>query len=467
MDAHPLNPFAVPGLLPPVMTPMRPRVSRPRRWKTNILTKVAAIAIVSLLLGPVAAHADGWPLARVLEVVRQRDAGVQAAHAAGDAGRAQAAQNWAALSPHVTLSTGFTRSDDPAALFSQKLRQGRLTSDDLALDALNHPSPQSALEWGIALDQPLFNGAREIMAPGQAARYGRAATSIERAAIADRLLAAVEAWVDALGAREDVRAAGQALLFADAMRTSAAQRLRMGQVAEVDTLRAAARVADARGRSLGASSRLALMLARLSRLVQAPVAEADLVAADDSIPELPGPAERGELEAAHEQAAAAAAESRQAGLALLPSLNSHAAVAQYRPAGTSGWEQRWMVAVSADLPLFDGARRLNELHAARARAAQADANAQAVERDLKIDLAAARAEAAVAVERRTAARAGRAAAEEALRLAVSRYRAGLLALTDLLAADAEATNARTAEIEATSAVTLAHYRLLHALGALQ
>ncbi len=176
---------------------------------------------------------------------------------------------------------------------------------------------------------------------------------------------------------------------------------------------------------------------------------------------------RGELTAARESATAQATESRTAALRLLPSLNSRLAVTGYRPADTGTFERRWMVALSADLPLFDGAQRVNEWRAASARATAARESARALERDLAVGLDAARAEDAIAPERRDAALAGRDAAEEALRLAGLRYRAGLLPLTELLAADAEAATARAAAIEASTAVVLAHYRLLHAQGDLR
>src|SRR5437762_3540595 len=81
---------------------------------------------------------------------------------------------------------------------------------------------------------------------------GRAATAAERAAIADRLLEAVEAYVGALRAREDARAAKLGLDAANAMRAAAAERFEEGQVPELDTLRAAAREGEARVREIGA-----------------------------------------------------------------------------------------------------------------------------------------------------------------------------------------------------------------------
>jgi outer membrane protein TolC len=60
-----------------------------------------------------------------------------------------------------------------------------------------------------------------------------------------------------------------------------------------------------------------------------------------------------------------------------------------------------------------------------------------------------------------------ATAEEALRFATQRYRAGLLPLTDLLATDAEAAAARQGRVEAEAVAVLAHYRLLRARGELR
>jgi outer membrane protein TolC len=430
---------------------------------------VAALAcwlVLSVQPGPAAAQA--WSVERVLDAVRTNDPSVRAARAGGVAGRAQAAQVWALLSPHVTASSGFTRTDDPAVLFSQKLWQGRFSMADFAVDRLNQPQPRSAMQWSLAVDQPVWNGGRELTVPGLVARYNRAATAMERANVANALLASVEAFTNAVRARAGERAASLGLEAAESVRESAVARHRMGQVPELDTLRASARVGDARVRAIGARRALAVALDHLSRLVGSPVAAADLLDASDyaAVPERSETA-RGELAAAREAAAAATTESRTAALRLLPSVNSRAVVSQYRPWDGVSYERRWMVAVMAELPLFDGGQRVNEWRAARARADEARERALAAERDMATGLAAARAEDAVSRERRDAASAGLAAAEEALRLASLRYRAGLLPMTELLAADAEASAARAVETDASTAVTLAHYRLLHAQGDLR
>jgi outer membrane protein TolC len=431
---------------------------------------LALAALFAALHDPAPAAADGgaWTADRVLAAVRERDPSVRAARAEGAAGRAQASQMWAMLLPHVSLSSGFTRTDDPAVLFSQKLWQGRFTPADFDVNALNQPAPQSALQWGVTVDQPLFNGARELSAPGLAARYGRAATAMERANVAGRLLAALEAYAGAVKAREDARAAELGLEATNSMRESALARFGAGQVPELDTLRAAARAADARVRAIGARRALVVALDHLSRIVGETVTAGDLAAPDDPGPPPAGvESGRGELIATREMAAAASTEARIAALRLLPSLNGRLAATQYRPWDGETWERRWLVAVMAELPVFDGGQRIAEWRTARARAEAARAKAAALERDMATGLAAARVEEEVSRERREAARAGRAAAEEAVRLSERRYRAGLIPLTEFLAADAEASAARAAEIDASNAVLLAHYRLLNALGELR
>lgn len=440
---------------------------RPYHIKLQLLG--VAFVAVSIVRCSGVATAETWSLERVLDVTRTRDPGVAAAAAAGDVGRSRAAESWAELLPSISLSAAVTRTDDPAALFSQKLRQGRFTAADFAIDQLNQPNPESALQWGLAVAQPLWNGGRELAAPGLASRRARAASAAQRDAVAQRLLSAVETYTAALRARGEDRASQQAKDAAAALRIAALERYRLGQVPELDTLRAAARNAEAGVREIGARRGLVAALERLSLLVEAPI-QADALEIPADPPAIPDEAqgERGDLASARENASVAGTE---AGIArrlrLLPSVNSRFSVDEYRPVSDGSGETRWMVEVFAAFPIFDGGLRRNEWRAARASADEASARAASLQRDIAAAVAAARVEDAVSRERREAARAGRAAAEEALRLASMRYRSGLIPLSEVLATDSEASDARAAEVDASAALLLAHYRLLRELGELQ
>lgn len=430
---------------------------------TRILPKLLLLAG---LVAAAPAAAEPWTLERVLANVRDSDPGVRAVRAAGDAARAEASGGRWALSPRVTLQAGATRGDDPAMLFTQKLWQGRFTAADLALPALNQPAAATGLQWGLVVEQPLWNAGREVTAFGLASRRRRAATAAADAAVTNRLLDGVEAYVSAVRARASEAADSAGLAAAENYRDATSDRLRMGQVSPLDSMRAAARAGEARLRWLASRQAAELARDRLGALVGAQV-EGDSLAPlpeiiDGSSTGARGP--RAELVSAREDAAAAGSESRRAGMGLLPSLNSRFTVTRHRNADGGDWEPRWTAAVMLELPLWDGARRYQDWSGARARARQARANAEALERELALDLRTARSDAALAIERRAVAREAGAAAEEALRFATERYRAGLLPLTDLLATDAEAARARQARVDAEALAVVAHYRLLRARG---
>ena len=103
-------------------------------------------------------------------------------------------------SPHLTASSGFTRTDDPAVLFSQKLWQGRFGAADFAIRRSTSRTRRRD-QYNLTLDQPLFNGGRE-RPPFVSSHYRKAATAMEQAQVATRLIAVVESYVQALQARE-------------------------------------------------------------------------------------------------------------------------------------------------------------------------------------------------------------------------------------------------------------------------
>lgn len=445
----------------------------------NVSFAIAALAMIAATLASAAvqaaAAADAWTLERVLDIARTQAPAIVAARAAGDAGRADARAAFSALSPRLSLEANAVRTDDPAILFTEKLWQGRFTTADFALDELNNPAAQSALDARLVLDVPIWNGGAEITAPSAARQMRAASSGLEDAAVAHSLLGAVETFVGVARARGEHAADSVALAAADEARRAAVELYRQDQVPQADTLRAAARWGEARIAWLDSSKRLAVSLARLSRLVGEEVRAADVVSAgdgdgagdgDDSV--RAGSAhERGELRAAGARARLLAIESRRAGLRLLPSLNSRASMSYYRPWDDGDAERRWTAGIAMSLPLWDGTRRAAEWKAARSRAAAAAAERDALERDLAVAAESARGDLAIARERRDVARAAHAAAEEALRLARGRYHAGLLPIGELLFADAEAARARHNDVNAASEVVLARYRYLHAIGELR
>lgn len=60
------------------------------------------------------------------------------------------------LLPKVIFEERFMRTDNPTYAFMAKLNQGRFTSQDFDIPALNNPSAVNDFQTGLALEQPLF-----------------------------------------------------------------------------------------------------------------------------------------------------------------------------------------------------------------------------------------------------------------------------------------------------------------------
>ena len=438
---------------------------------------MALLWVVLAVWTPTPSAAEVWTLDRVLEVARTRDPLVQSAQAAARARRAEGGSALPGFSPRLSFEGNLLRTDDPAILFTEKLRQGTFTDADFALQQLNDPSATTALDGGLVLDIPLWNGGTEITSPAAAGHQRRAADAIAEAAIGSQLLAAVATYVEAVQARGAVAADSQAVAAAEESRRAAVALFRNDQASEADTLRAAARWGEARLAQLSSETRSIVALQRLSLLVGQPVEAVDLAdlpeigeltanaaAAADSSSAAPG---RGELRAADEQVQAMDVEAKRAGFRLLPSLNSRATLMYYRPWEDGEFERRWTAGLSMSWPLWDGTQRMQEKHVAQARADEARSEHEALRRRVAVEIEAAHREQMVAGLARDVARSARDAAEEGLRLASQRYRAELLPLGELLAAEAEAARARHNEVNAEGQVVLAHYKYLQAIGELR
>ena len=432
----------------------------------------ASVAIpLGLAGGSSPAHAEPWTLERVIAAVLERDPGVQAARSGGDAARSAAGSTLSSLSPTLVLDGGFTRTDDPALLFSQKLQQGRFTTEDFALRELNDPPPANAWNGGVVVEQPIWNSGVGRNTPALSGSLRSAADASERAAVADRVLEAVGIYVGAVRARSAQRADSVSLAAAVEHRRAAVERFRMGQVPELDTLRAASRAAEARASWLSAETRARVARQRLSQLVGEPAAEP---VALPGVPQAEEPGarsaadaeHRGELVAAKEIARARGIEATRASLARLPSVNARFDYRLYRDAATGGGDERYLVGVTASLPIWDLKGLEQARREASARADEARAREELLRREVVLRAAESAAEVEVSRERSLAARLAQESSEEALRLAQARYGSGLVPQSDLLAVDAEAARTRLARVDAEALEVMAHYRDLHARGRL-
>jgi outer membrane protein TolC len=434
----------------------------------TIVLTIIPVAVMGLLPSP--APAETWTLDRVLEVARQADPVILAAQARAEAQRSDGHHTLRSLSPRIHLTASANRTDDPALIFTQKLQQGRFTAGDFGLETLNNPDAQTGIRWGFDLRQPLWNDGREVTSPSLSKNLQQAADAGEAAAISDRVLMAVATYVDAVRARQAVQADSVGLAAARLFHSAAVDRYQQGLVPELDTLRATTRLAGAQANQLSSEKNLAIALERLSQLVETPVTGSEL----GELPDLGGSEmvtvetdTLWEVRAAQGQAGALNVSATRAGLSLLPSVNLRFSYNQYIDPDGSASAWRYAGWLLLDLPVWDALDRVNKWKASKARAREAEADVVTVQRQMEIRALSARKEKEISVEYLRTAELARSSSDEALRIALDRYREGLLPISEWSSTEADAARARQDYVNAQAEVVVAHYRYLRAIGRLQ
>ncbi|UZJ41245.1 TolC family protein [Prosthecochloris sp. SCSIO W1101] len=137
------------------------------------LNVVGYIAAVLLLLpgAAIAAETVKLSLDQSLKLARESNYALKAAKARVDQAEARYVQSRKALLPKVTLSETFIATDDPASVFTYKLRQGSIAAADFNPAVLNNPDDISNFNLGVEVMQPIFN---------RDAAFGRSAASLSK-----------------------------------------------------------------------------------------------------------------------------------------------------------------------------------------------------------------------------------------------------------------------------------------------
>lgn len=141
-----------------------------RRLNSYVFGCVAAVFLL-LPAGRVSAETMRLSLDRALELAEENNYALKAAKARVDQAEARYVQSRKAYLPTVTLSETFVATDDPAAVFSYKLRQGGITAADFNPAVMNDPDDISNFQAGVEVLQPLYN--RDAMIGRSAARADR------------------------------------------------------------------------------------------------------------------------------------------------------------------------------------------------------------------------------------------------------------------------------------------------------
>ena len=374
--------------------------------------------------------------------------------------------------PRLTLTSGWTRTDNPSLVFAQKLNAGEFTRDDFEITSLNAPASLNHLQTALALEAPLdVFGKVGAQSSGQGA-LSRAAKAAAREALQQLRLEVTEAYRRAELAARAVQVTERALAGARAREADVEARVQEGVALEAERLRVRARRRQREADLALRRGDVAVAAARLSRLLALP---ADVTPVPTEAPPAPSPlvddearwteralAARPLLEAARAQEEAAAAFERGEGKSLLPDLSVMASLQDDRNRFDSGG-QSYVVGAFLRIGAFDSSRGTRKAAAlADSRAAAHEARAAALQ--LRLDVATAYRRAQAAREGFAAAAGGAEEGREALRVVKERREAGLATLTDELETEAQGLAAELGEIRAAAEAALADAALRRAAG---
>jgi outer membrane protein TolC len=435
-----------------------------------------AMWLALLVSGPGVLAAEPVPLTldQALQMAGRQNPEVQAqaqraAAAVSDRDAARRAR-W----PRLSLASGWWLSDTPSMVFAGRLDSGEFRQQDFAISSLNDPAALSHLGTALQLEAPIdlsgSAGARaeSLSLAAEAARLGHdeltqdvrlgVVESYRRAALAERMIGALERAVEGARAREaDVhaRVVEGASLAADLMRARARRRQREADLAERRGDRAVA-------------------LARLARAIGASAVDAyrPVEAASAPAP-LEGDGASWSQRALAGRPAVAAArrhtESRSLALraedrSKWPDLAAWGRVQDDRITA-SGGSVSGAVGVSLRWNLLDFSRSPRVAAAASAVRA-ADLSAQAVADQVRLEVETAWHRAQAARERYAAAAGGAEEGREALRVIRERRQQGLATLTDELETEAASLGAEIEELRAATEAAIADAALRRAAGAL-
>jgi outer membrane protein TolC len=425
------------------------------------------LAACVLLLAPLLAVAEDLNLEEAIRQAWTANPGLSAASLQARSSEAQASSAEAGRLPSIALSARGVGTDEPMMAFGLRLDQQRITPADLSPDRLNAPPFTGGVGLGATLTQPIYAGGR-IQAGIRAARAqadvdGR---TLERRR--DELaLAVTEAYFGSIAAAQGLAYADDVLAHARETERFVRDRNAKGLVLDADVARAAAFRAQAEADRATAQQRFASARSELALLCGEPARSAALVTPIEGAPAGPESGavlgDRADLRAARSRADAARELVDVERSSLLPQVFAQASVETMRSAVDQGatWftgviVARWQLAVG-DVRATEAARLRASAAAAAARWQEQQAGREVEEARRAVEAADARVRSAIEAV---------AASESARTLRDSRYREGLLPLTDVLDADAGLAGARALLVRSRFEARFARAALQLATGAL-
>lgn len=410
-------------------------------WGLLSLSILTAIAHWPVAYGQAA---EALTLDQALTLALEHNPTIQASHEEVKRSDAEYDRATGAFFPKINVSGTYTNTNRPSQAFGILLDQGRFTAADFAIPKLNNPGTLENFNSAISLNQPVYNGGRELLG----LELAETEQSIAQEGLEDtrqRILFQVAASYHALAlAKVALRIAEETVAIAKDNLVRIVARYRRGIAVKSDVLQARVRLAAHREDVVRARQRVAVANIRLRHAIGV---DYDVDTAESLSPESPPALDRARLMqmamAQRPDYRRLQAQLHQADLAVqkaksafFPNLNLQAnyelnATAPFSPNGSNNYSVFGILSLN----LFNGLSDAATVRKTQAQVEKVRHLLDATRRRIEVEVMEASSQVTAAAERLTVTEQAVEQADEHLRIMRNRYTSGLAPVLDLLTAE--------------------------------
>jgi outer membrane protein len=356
--------------------------------------------------------------------------------------------------PRLDFEQSVLGGNNPVYVFGTLLTQRNFTAANFDLDTLNRPDALANLQTRVVAQQNLWDFGRTRQ------RVDSARVGVEMADLRHEdhqrqtMLAVIETYYAVSLARASLEAAQTALQSAEAIVKQAQARVDSGLAVEADLLRSQVNLASAQQQVIQARGQGELARAALNRLMGAPLTAAVGETAPLVRAAYPVPQEetlwaelrkrRPDYQALQDEVRLADLEVAGKKAQLYPTLGVFAAWEMDHPSLWEAGGSNWAAGLSLRWNVYAGGGDSAMHKAAKQRLEQKQRQLAAMESAMQLEVHNTLVQVRTAEQQLQVMQATENQSQEGLRILKNRYEAGLATMTDLLAAEAARSAARTA-----------------------
>lgn len=410
-----------------------------------MMEKITAFITLLLAMGLNAGRAQtasDMTLARAVEIALAKSPADKIALADQKAAMADVEAAKSGFFPRFSFAESALTGNDPVFAFGTRLRQGRFTTADFALNRLNYPDPIGDFSARFSGQWTLFDSFSNHLNLKRARWIQQAAQHGLDRADQQIVYATVSAYYNVLLAAKHAQLAEDNVKTAESIAAQSQSRVDAGTAVEADALSAKVTLAERKQELIRAINDVALAKAQFNTVLGLPadapvdlppmLTERALTAPELSELEQSALKNRPDLKGVNAMTAAQEVSVSLAKASFGPRLNAIGSWQTDTVNFASNGNNNWMAGAELQIDLFEGGAKLARLRREKAMQERAAAVKAGAEDDVRLELRRAYFEFDSARQSLEVTRATVAQSEEALRMLRDRYESGLATITDLL-----------------------------------